>query len=172
MQRAAPPPPASTAPTDSPQQAFVAPQAMPATASAPAAPASAGTGVVSNMLAWVGLAPLATNTPTAPVESPVLWAVCAWCRRQNEQSSVGDTPTNSSTPTENGQTIDGLVTGDVTAAGDQGDQQALADTSITALSAPVTAADATAAPSAFAQTSAATPQTQQSGRAGIPRHPR
>ena len=133
MQRAAPPPPASTARTDSPQQAFVAPQAMPATASAPAAPASAGTGLVSNVLAWVGLAPLATNSPTAPMESPALWAVCAWCRRQNEKSPIGDTPTNSHTPTQNGQTIDGLVTGDLTAAGDQGDRQALADPSTTAI---------------------------------------
>ena len=107
-------------------------------ASAPAAPASAGTEVVSNVLAWVGLAPPATNSPTAPVESPALWAVCAWCRRQNGQSTLGETPTNSSTPTQNSQTIDGLVTGDLTAAGDQGDRQALADTSTMALSAPVT----------------------------------
>jgi hypothetical protein len=166
VQRAAPPPPASTAPTDSPQQAFVAPQVKPATASAPAAPASAGTGVVSNVSAWVGLAPLATDSPTAPVESPALWAVCAWCRRQNEKSLIGDTPTNSSTPTQNSQTIDGLVTGDLNAAGDQGDRQALADPSITALSAPVTVDVASPATTSttFAQASAATPQTQQSGR--------
>jgi hypothetical protein len=107
---------------------------MPATASAPAAPASAGTRVVSNVLAWVGLAPLATDSPTAPVESPALWAVCAWCRRQNEQSSLGDTPAISSTPIQNGQTIDGLLADDLTAAGDQGDRQALADTSTMQLS--------------------------------------
>ena len=177
MQRAAPPPPAVAASTDSPQSAFAAPQAMPATASAPAAPASAVTGVVSNVLAWVGLARLATDSPTAPLESPALWAVCAWCRRQNEQSPVGDTPTISSTPTQNGQTIDGLVTGDLTAAGDQGDRQALADPSTMALSAPVTvdvASATTTSTTTFAQVKAATPQTQQSGRApvGIPRHPR
>ncbi len=140
---------------------------MPATASAPAAPASGVTGVVSNVLAWVALAPLATDSPTAPVESPALWAVCAWCRRQNEKSLIGGTPTNSSTPTQNGQTIDGVVAGDLTAAGDQGDRQALADTSITALSAPVTvdvASAATTSTTTFAQVSAASPQTQQSGR--------
>ena len=103
----------------------------------------------------------------APPESPALWAVCAWCRRQNGQSSLGETPTISSTPTQNSQTIDGLVTGDLTAAGDQGDRQALADPSITALSAPVTVdvASATTTSTTFAQASAATPQTQQSGRA-------
>jgi YVTN family beta-propeller protein/YD repeat-containing protein len=167
VQRAAPPPPASAAPTDSPQLAFVAPQAMPATASAPAAPASGVTGVVSNVLAWVALAPLATDSPTAPMESPALWAVCAWCRRQNEKSLIGDTPTNSSIPTQNGQTIDGVVAGDLTAAGDQGDRQALADTSISALPAPVTvdvASAATTSTTTFAQVSAASPQTQQSGR--------
>ena len=100
MQRAAPPPPASTAPTDSPQQAFVAPQAMPATASAPAAPASGVTGVVSNVLAWVGLASLASNSPTAPVESPALWAVCAWCRRQSQQTLADETPSIDAKPTQ------------------------------------------------------------------------
>jgi YVTN family beta-propeller protein len=167
VQRAAQQPPAWMVSTDSPQSAVVAPQAKLATASAPAAPASAVTGVVSNMLAWVGLAPLATNSPTAPVESPALWAVCAWCRRQNEKSLIGDTPTNSSTPTQNGQTIDGVVTGDLTAAGDQGDRRALADPSITALSAPVTvdvASATTPSTTTFAQVSAASPQTQQSGR--------
>ncbi len=119
------------------------------------------------MLAWVGLAPLSTDAPMAPPESPALWAVCAWCRRQNGQSSLGETPTISSTPTQNSQTIDGLVTGDLTAAGDQGDRQALADPLITALSAPVTVdvASATTTSTTFAQASAATPQTQQSGRA-------
>ena len=148
--------------TDSSESAF-APQVKPATASAPAAPAV--TGVVSNVLAWVGLASLSTNAPTVPVESPVLWAVLAWTRRQNEKSLIGDTPTISSTPTQNSQTIDGLGTGDLTAAGDQGDRQALADPSITALSAPVTvdvASAATTSTTTFAQVSAAA-LTQQSG---------
>ena len=75
---------------------------------------------------------------------------------------IGDTSTISSTPTQNSQTIDGLVTGDLTAAGDQGDRQALADPSITALSAPVTvdvASAATTSTTTFAQVRAAAPQT-------------
>ena len=100
VQRGAPPPPASTAPTDSPQQAFVAPQAMPATASAPAAPASGVTGVVSNVLAWVGLASLASNSPTAPGESTALWAVCAWCRRQSQQTLADEAPSIDAKPTQ------------------------------------------------------------------------
>src|SRR4029079_14010093 len=158
VQRAAPPPPAVAARTDAPQQAFAASQAIPATASAPAAPAAALTGLVSNVLAWVGLARLATDSPTAPLESPALWAVCAWCRRQNEQSSVGDTPTISSTPTQNGQTIDDPVAGDLSAAGDQGDRQALADTSPMQLSAPATvdfASATTTSTTTFAQVKAA-----------------
>src|SRR4029079_9973219 len=66
--------------------ALVAPQAELATASAPATPASAVTGLV----AWFGPAPVAPASPTAPVESPALWAVCAWCRRQNEKSLAGE----------------------------------------------------------------------------------
>ena len=167
MQRAEPPPPVLTESTYSPQEAFVAPQAMPATASAPAAPASGVTGVVSNVLAWVGLASLATDSPTAPVESPALWAVCAWCRRQNEKSLIGDTPTISYTPTQNGQTIDGLVTGDLTATGDQGDRQALADTSTMQLSAPLTVdvTNVTAAPQTLVQGKAAAPQTTRDTKA-------
>ena len=115
--------------------------------------------MVSNVLAWVGLAPLSSNAPTAPVESPALWAVCAWCRRQNGRSSLG--PTISSTPIQNSQTIDGLLTGDLTAAGDQGDRQAVADPSITALSAPLTVdvASATTTSTTFAQVKAAAPRT-------------
>ena len=76
--------------------------------------------------------------------------------------AIGETSTVSYTPVQNGQTIDGLVTGDLTAAGDQGDRQALADPSITALSAPVTieiASATTPSTTAFAQAKAATPQT-------------
>jgi len=92
------------------------------------------------------------------LESPALWAVCAWCRRQNEQSPVGDTPTISSTPTQNGQTIDDPVAGDLSAAGDQGDRQALADTSTMQLSAPATvdfASATTTSTTTFAQVKAA-----------------
>ena len=62
-----------------------------------------------------------------------------------------------------------MVTGDLNATGDQGDRQALADTSTMQMSAPVTVDAATAttpSTTTFAQVKTATPQTQQSGRAG------
>ena len=52
------------------------------------------------MLAWVGLAPLSTNAPTAPVESPVLWAVLAWTRRQSQQTLADETPSSDAKPTQ------------------------------------------------------------------------
>ena len=163
VQRAAVSPPALTASTDAPQQAFVAPQAKPARPSAPAAPASDGTAVVSNVLAGVGMAPLATNSPTAPVQSPALWAVCAWCRRQNEKSLAGEpamarteaapSPTSlmlASTDTGAGEPMMALaaVANEPPATLDVADSPA--------------AAAAVAAPPAFVQVKAATPQTNQS----------
>jgi YVTN family beta-propeller protein len=41
---------------------------------------------VSSMLAWAGLSPDASKTPTAPVESPALWGILAWARRQFAQA--------------------------------------------------------------------------------------
>jgi YVTN family beta-propeller protein len=37
---------------------------------------------VSSMLEWAGLSPDANTTPTDPVETPALWALLAWARRQ------------------------------------------------------------------------------------------
>ena len=67
------------------------------------------------------------------------WAVLALVRSRRFGQPVTDeasAPPASATLTS--QTIDGVVTGDVNAAGDQGDQRALADTSTMQLSAPVT----------------------------------
>ena len=83
--------------TDSPEPAF-APQAKLATANAPAEPASAVTGVVSNVLAWVGLSPLSTNSPTAPVESPAMLALLAGWRRQSRQALADTSITALSAP--------------------------------------------------------------------------
>ena len=123
---------------------------------------------MSGLLGLAGLGPLAPDSPTTPVDSPVGWAVVALVRSRRFGQAVTEEASNlPSSPTLTSQTIDGLVTGDLTAAGGQGDRQALADTSITALSAPVTVneANVTAASPASAQVKGATPQTQQSGRA-------
>ncbi len=121
--------------------------------------------MLSSVLGWVGLSPGVSDDPLVPVQSPALWAVLSWVRRQGERSLAGDTPALGSTPTQNGLTIDDPVTADLTAAGDQGAQQAAAGTSMAALSAPVTidaAAAAAVAPPALVQVSAAVPQTNQS----------
>jgi hypothetical protein len=117
---------------------------------ASSAPSNVVSRVVSGVLAWIGLGPSVSDAPLAPVQSPVLWAVLGWVRRQSEQTLVGDTPTMSTTAGQSSQTVDPVV----------------AD--ITALSAPATlnVADAALAavvsPPAFVQVNAATPQTNQS----------
>jgi hypothetical protein len=50
------------------------------------------TNFVAGLLAAVGLGPSATNAPVAPVESPTLWAVLAWVRRQIQQTLFNGTP--------------------------------------------------------------------------------
>ena len=50
------------------------------------APPNVVSGVVSNVLAWVGLSPSVSNNPLAPVDSPAVLAVLAWARRQNQQT--------------------------------------------------------------------------------------
>ena len=118
------------------------------------APPNVVSRVVSSVLEWVGLgpfvsdAPSTSNAPLTPVQSPVLWAVLGWVRRQYQQTLAGETPVNGTTAVVGGQTVDPAVT------------------DIAALSAPATlnatAAAATPAPPAFVQVSAATPQTSQS----------
>ena len=61
-------------------------RAVPKAFSAPVAPPDVVSGVVSNALASVGLSPVVSNNPLAPVDSPALWAVLAWARRQNQQT--------------------------------------------------------------------------------------
>ena len=72
--------------------------------------------MLSSVLGWVGLGPGVSDDPLVPVQSPALWAVLAWVRRQGERSLAGDTPALGSTPTQNGLTIDDPVTADLTAA--------------------------------------------------------
>ena len=50
------------------------------------APPDVVSGVVSNALASVGLSPVVSNNPLAPVDSPAELAVLAWARRENQQT--------------------------------------------------------------------------------------
>ena len=61
-------------------------QAVPKAFSAPSAPSKFVSDLVSSVLAEVGLSPFVSDNPVAPVQSPALWAVLAWVRRQNQQT--------------------------------------------------------------------------------------
>jgi peroxidase len=61
-------------------------RAVPKAFSAPVAPPDVVSGVVSKVLASVGLSPSVSTNPLAPVDSPVLSAVLAWARRENQQT--------------------------------------------------------------------------------------
>ena len=71
---------------------------VPKAFSAPLAPPDVVSGVVSSVLAGVGLSPFVSNNPLAPVNSPALWAVLAWARRQNQQTLIDETPPVIKTP--------------------------------------------------------------------------
>src|SRR6476660_2155041 len=60
-------------------------RAVPKVFSAPVAPPDVVSGVVSKALASVGLSPVVSNEPLAPVDSPAELAVLAWARRENHQ---------------------------------------------------------------------------------------
>ena len=122
-------------------------RAVPVAVSAPLAPSNVISGAVSSVLAWVGLSPFVSGTPLAPVQSPALWAVLAWVRRQNLQMLIDETPTVSTTPAQSGQTVDRVVTDNAGLSALVTDDVALA---------------AVATPPAFVQVSAAVPQTNQS----------
>jgi len=67
-------------------------RAVPIAFSAPLAPSNVMSDVASSVLTWLGLSPFVPNQPLAPVNSPALWAVLAWARRQNQQTLIDETP--------------------------------------------------------------------------------
>lgn len=74
------------------------------------------TGVVSAVLAWVGL----SQAPTTPVEPPLLWALVEWVRRQTQHTLLNHRPTLGYDPTETSQS-NGVVTGDLNGDDAEGD---------------------------------------------------
>jgi len=54
----------------------------------PTAPLDLVTDAVTKVLASVGLSPFASDHPANPIDSPALWAVLAWARRQAEEAQV------------------------------------------------------------------------------------
>ena len=99
----------------------VATEVVPAALVAPANPVRLVTGIVSGVLAWLGLNPLLTGSPTAPAEPPMLWGLLEWVRRQVQHTLFNRTPTTAYNPAENGQSVDGVITGDLHAVDPDGD---------------------------------------------------
>ncbi|MDZ4265061.1 MAG: beta-propeller fold lactonase family protein [Mycobacterium sp.] len=110
------PVPAVPAETTAPTSAAAAP--VPA---AQAAPVSVVSGLVSGLLAWVGLSPGLTSAPAVPAEAPLLWGLLEWVRREVRRAFVNQTPTTAYHPAENSQSVGGVVTGDLNAVDADGD---------------------------------------------------
>ena len=141
--------------------------AAPAAPTAQMAPAAATatssvSGVVADALTWVGLRLFASDSPVAPVQSPLAWAMLAWCRRQCQQALVGETPAKVANPAQTSLAVDtAAATGAVSdpPTVDGSDQQTFAVASTMALAAPVTldVAEAAVATPPAVQVNAATP---------------
>ena len=71
---------------ETPVEGALETRAIPQALSAPVAPPDVVSGVVSNALAGVGLSPVVSDNPLAPVDSPAELAVLAWARRENQQT--------------------------------------------------------------------------------------
>ncbi len=148
---AAPPPgPALPAPLSPRSPAAVsAAEVVSAAPEDPTPPGPAVSKVVLAGLALAGLDPLGTDSPTAPLDSPMGLALAAWGTRpgQSGQAVTGQARSGSDDPMLTSQSVD------TTAA-----VQALA-------AEPMTATTTTSSTTTtFAQVKAAAPQTQQSGR--------
>jgi len=93
---------------------------------APVSPVQVLSNLVSGLFAWLGLGPSATGAPAAPVESPGLWGLLAWVRREIQRTFFNRTATINYNPDRNGLTLEGdgsvsEVTGDLNAVDPDGD---------------------------------------------------
>ena len=98
-------------------------RAVPKAFSAPLAPPDVVSGVVSNALAGVGLSPVVSDNPLAPVDSPAELAVLAWARRQNQQTlyrPIDGTNVDVRHPSENAAGTDFIRLGSAHFVGDDG----------------------------------------------------
>jgi YVTN family beta-propeller protein len=91
---------------------------------APGPQAGIVTGVVSGLLAWVGLNPLVTNGPVAPAQSTSLWALLTWARREIQRTFFNQSPSITHDPAEN-SFVEGTVRGAVYASDADGDELSL-----------------------------------------------
>ncbi len=82
---------------------------------APPPPVSFVTGLVSGLLAWVGLGPSLSTVDTVPVEPPALWGLLAWVTREIQRTFFNHTPTTAYNPVDNSQLFGGAITGDLVA---------------------------------------------------------
>jgi hypothetical protein len=75
----------------------VVPTAAPEPQAAVVHPVGVVTGLVSGLISAVGLSPQATTGPATPPQSPTLWAMLAWVRREIGNVSVPATATAKAT---------------------------------------------------------------------------
>jgi YVTN family beta-propeller protein len=97
---------ALTGPSSLPHADVVATPAITAAPAEPMPVQSAVSGFVLGVLAAGGLAPLATNNPGAPVDSPVGWAVAAVVRRQLGDAAATQPANLGCSPTQTSQDVD------------------------------------------------------------------
>ena len=96
-------------------------QVVPAEQAAPASPTGVVSSMVSGFLAWMGLSPGLTHAPAAPAQSPLLWGLLEWARRQVRHTFFNRTPTTAYNPAGNSQSADGVITGDLHVVDPDGD---------------------------------------------------
>jgi hypothetical protein len=77
------------------QTESVAPQPA-ASAIDPLAPLQVVTNVLSTLMSWVGLSPAMSGMPATPLQSPILWTLFAFARREMDPSSLTLAPVSGS----------------------------------------------------------------------------
>ncbi|BBY82168.1 peptidoglycan DD-metalloendopeptidase family protein [Mycolicibacterium pulveris] len=113
--------PSTVSAFSTPQEDSSGATSVPVAPAAAASPISIVTDLVSGFLGLIGLGPAATNAPAAPVQSPTLWTLLAWVRRQIEYTLFNGTPTIGYDSALNSQSEDGIITGDLAAHDSDGD---------------------------------------------------
>jgi YVTN family beta-propeller protein/VCBS repeat-containing protein len=89
----------------SPNVDAVEAQSVPAALSGPLAPTNMASTVVASVLSVMGLNSLTGTGPGVPADSPALWAMLAWARRQYGQSQANDSIQAAAVTTTNSQRL-------------------------------------------------------------------
>ena len=77
--------------------------------------------LVAGLVSQLGLAPWSTANPLVPVDTPVMWTLLAFVRRQFEQTLLNHSPKIGFGPITTSQSDIGLITGTIPTADPDGD---------------------------------------------------